>query len=104
MIEEVGEKPYAIDRLISQLGAAGKLEQLAGVAVGHLNGCVDRKRPSPDVDSVLMELLAPLKVPLVFGLPFGHGSPNLTWPVGVRAELDGRRGTLDFLEAGVQRG
>lgn len=101
MIEEVGEKPYAIDRLLSQLGAAGKLERLAGVAVGHLQGCTDRKRPTPDAESVLMELLAPLKVPVVFGLPFGHGSPNLTWPMGARAELDGRRGSLSFLESGV---
>ena len=104
LLEEVGEKPYALDRLLTQLGAAGKLEGLRGVGLGHFTGCTDRKREHPDADAVLMERLEPLGVPVVSSLPFGHGSPNLTWPVGVRAELDGRGGTLAFLESGVQRG
>lgn len=104
LLEEVGEKPYALDRLLTQLRVAGKLAGLHGVGLGHFTGCTDRKRAQPDADAVLMELLAPLGIPVVSGLPFGHGSPNLTWPMGVRAELDGRRGTLVFLESGVQRG
>ncbi len=104
LLEEVGEKPYALDRMLSQLAAAGKLDGIVGVGIGHLQGCTDRKRAEPDAETVLLELLAPLGVPLVFGLPFGHGSPNLTWPMGIRAELDGGRGTLRFLESGVQRG
>ncbi|MBW2240435.1 MAG: LD-carboxypeptidase [Deltaproteobacteria bacterium] len=104
LIEEIGERPYALDRLLTQLGAAGKLAGVQGIGVGHLVGCDDKKRTQPEAEEVLMELLAPLGVPLVFGLPFGHQSPNLTWPVGVRAELDGRRGTLMLLESGVQRG
>jgi muramoyltetrapeptide carboxypeptidase LdcA involved in peptidoglycan recycling len=47
--------------------------------------------------------LAPLEVPIVLGLPFGHGRPNLTWPFGVRGALDGERGRLEILEAGVER-
>ena len=104
LFEEIGERPYALDRLLSQLAAAGKLARVQGIGVGHLVGCDDKKRARPDAEEVLMELLAPLGVPLVFGLPFGHRSPNLSWPVGVRAELDGRRGTLTLLESGVQRG
>jgi muramoyltetrapeptide carboxypeptidase len=52
---------------------------------------------------VVEEALRPLRVPVAFGLPFGHGRPNLVWPLGVRARLDGRRATLHILERGVRR-
>jgi muramoyltetrapeptide carboxypeptidase len=103
LFEDVSEKPYAIDRLLQQLRAAGKLQALAGVGVGHLLDCVDPKRQAPSAEEVVLEALAPLKIPLVLGLPFGHGRPNLTWPFGVRGLLDGERGTLEILEAGVRR-
>jgi len=104
LFEEVGEKPYALDRMLRQLGAAGKLDVLAGVGVGHLVDCVDPKRPMPSAEEVILEALAPLGIPTVLGLPFGHGRPNLTWPFGVRGALDGERGELEVLEAGVERG
>ena len=51
----------------------------------------------------MLELLGRRGKPLVSGLPFGHEQPNLIWPVGVRAALDGERGELVLLEAGVTR-
>lgn len=104
LFEEVGEKPYALDRLLNQLAAAGKLAGLAGVGVGHLEACVDPKRSQPDADAVVLEILSELGIPIVTGLPFGHRRPNLTWPLGVRAELDGTEGELRFLEAGAIAG
>ena len=104
LFEDVSEKPYALDRLLQQLRAAGKLDDLAGVGVGHLIDCVDPKRETPSAEDVVLEALSPLGVPIVLGLPFGHGRPNLTWPFGVRGALDGGRGALEILEAGVERG
>ncbi len=104
LFEEVAEKPYALDRMLRQLGAAGKLDALAGVGVGHLVDCVDPKRPTPSAEDVVLEALAPLGIPTVLGLPFGHGRPNLTWPFGVRGALDAERGELEVLEPGVERG
>ena len=103
LFEDVHEKPYALDRLLQQLRAAGKLEALAGVGVGHLLDCVDPMRGTPSAEEVVLEALAPLGIPLVLGLPFGHGRPNLAWPFGVRGALDGERGALEILEAGVRR-
>ena len=102
LFEEIGEKPYAIDRMLHQLKAAGKLEGLGGVGVGHLVGCTDPKRDEPTAEEVIQEIITPLGLPLVFGLPFGHGHPNLPWPFGVRGVLDGERGELHILESGVQ--
>ena len=101
--EEIGEKPYALDRDLSHLAAAGKLDAAAGFAVGSLLGCEDPKRSAPTADEVVLELLGQRGKPLVTGLPFGHEAPNLIWPVGVRAALDGERGELVLLEAGVTR-
>ena len=104
LFEDVHEKPYALDRLLQQLRAAGKLEALAGVGVGHLLDCVDPMRGTPSAEEVVLEALAPLGIPLVLGLPFGHGRPNLTWPFGVRGALDGERGEFEILEVGLERG
>jgi muramoyltetrapeptide carboxypeptidase len=104
LFEDVCEKPYALDRLLQQLRAARKLDDLAGVGVGHLLDCVDPKRETPSAEEVVLEALAPLGIPIVLGLPFGHGRPNLTWPFGVRGALDGERGALEILEAGLERG
>ena len=102
LFEEVAEAPYAIDRLLHQLAAAGKLARVAGIGIGHLVGCVDPKREEPTALDVILEILEPLGVPLVSGLPFGHGRPNLPWPLGARAVLDGDRGELELLEPGIE--
>ena len=101
--EEIGEKPYAIDRDLQHLAAAGKLAAAAGFAVGSLLGCEDPKRATPTADEVVVSVLSRFRKPLVTGLPFGHAQPNLVWSVGVRARLDGKRGELTMLEAGVVR-
>jgi len=101
LFEEIGEKPYALDRDLQHLAAAGKLDAAVGFGVGSLLGCTDPKRETPTADDVVLEILGATGKPLVTGLPFGHESPNLIWPVGVQAELDGDRGELTVLEAGV---
>lgn len=113
LLEEVHEEPYRLDRLLGQLAAAGKLAQLAGVGVGALVECGPEARPidpelhgarcGPSAREAMERWLRPLGIPVVFGLPFGHRPPNLTWPLGVRARLDGERGELHILEAGVRR-
>ncbi len=106
-LEEVDEKPYRVDRLLTHLLNAGILRQVAGVAVGVCRGCVDSKARRAGeyrqtVEDVLRERLEPLKVPVVVGLPFGHVPHNATLPVGGRATLDGDQGDLIVSEAAVR--
>jgi muramoyltetrapeptide carboxypeptidase len=113
MVEEVHEEPYRLDRLLGQLAAAGKLAQLAAVGVGALVECgpdarsidpdLHGARCGPSARDAMERWLTPLGVPVAFGLPFGHCPPNLAWPHGVRARLDGERGELHILEPGVRR-
>jgi muramoyltetrapeptide carboxypeptidase len=103
LIEDVGERPYRIDRMLGQLRAAGKFDQLAGVGVGAFESCQDAKYPDVCVSTVIDAYFRPLGVPLVTGLAFGHVGANYAWPMGARATIDGDKGELQLLERGVQR-
>jgi muramoyltetrapeptide carboxypeptidase len=100
LLEDRGERPYRVDRLLEQIRCAGALERVAGVGFGHFEGC-DEADGSITAREILQEFALRLGVPWVEGLPFGHGAPNLAWPFGVRARLDGDRATLQILERGV---
>lgn len=92
LVEEVGEPPYKVDRMLVHLRRAGALDGLAGVAVGQFTDCAD-DWPTSIVD-VLNEHLGALGVPVLGGLPIGHGRDQESVPVGVPATLDVAAGTL----------
>lgn len=105
-IEDVGEEAYSVDRMLTQLRLAGKLEQAAGIIFGECAGCGpgDYKPSfaSPyTLGEVLDNILGALKVPVLSGLTIGHTSDQLTLPLGVMATLDATGGTLEIKEAGV---
>ncbi len=83
-LEDVGEKPYRIDRYLTQLRLSGALSGIAGVAVGQLTGCDEGDVLAADVvrDAVLA-----LGVPAVEGIPAGHEDANYAFPLGARASL-----------------
>ena len=105
VIEEVGERPYEIDRYLTQLSLVGALPTLAGAVIGDLTRCIDASPPSGAADppdaalQTMLERLAPL--PVAVGAPIGHGTRNEAVPFGARAELDLDRGVLAILDAAV---
>jgi muramoyltetrapeptide carboxypeptidase len=84
LLEDVGEKPYRIDRYLTQLRLAGVLDGVAGLALGRFTACDDGGILAADV---LHELAAALGVPAVEGLPVGHEDANFAVPLGARATL-----------------
>jgi muramoyltetrapeptide carboxypeptidase len=105
-LEDVGEKPYRLDRMLTQLLNGGILQQVAGVAVGVLSDCEEKTAPAAgeytqSSADVFAERLSSLKVPVVTGLPFGHVALNATLPMGAKARLDGDNGDLMIMEAAV---
>jgi muramoyltetrapeptide carboxypeptidase len=96
-IEDVGEAPYRIDRMLTQWRMSGALSKIAGVAVGSFTKCeVPANIPSFSVSEVLRDRLGDLGIPVVSDLPFGHQAPNAALPVGVIATLDASEGILSF--------
>lgn len=93
-LEDIDEKPYRCDRMLTHLLNAGVFGQVTGVALGIFAECLDAKAGQggeyrQTVEDVLAERLGGLGVPVVRNLPFGHVSLNATLPVGIQATLDG---------------
>ena len=105
LMEDLGERPYRVDRLITHLDAAGVFSAVSGVIVGEFSGCVEpeaTRAQSPTVAEVLEERLGRLAIPVAVGAPVGHGLRNVALPHGALVELDTRFGTLIALEGAVQ--
>jgi muramoyltetrapeptide carboxypeptidase len=101
-LEEIGEAPYRIDRMLTQLRQSGLLSQAGGVMLGVFQKCTSPDdEPSLTLDEVFRDQLGDLGVPAAYGLSFGHIAHQLTLPVGVRARFDTQAGTLTLLEPAV---
>ena len=101
-IEDVGEQPYRIDRMLTQLRQSVDLRQLAGIALGVFEDCNPKDATaSQSLIEVLKDRLGDLGIPVIYGLSFGHIRDQFTLPVGIEAELDTEKATMTFLETGV---
>jgi muramoyltetrapeptide carboxypeptidase len=108
VFEEVGSSPHGIDRALLQLSQAGKFERVKGVVIGDLTGCEWNDgggSPWPHtktLEEVLEERLGLLGVPVIYKLPFGHGTHMATLPLGVQATLDASTCTLEVTEPALR--
>ncbi len=98
-LEDVDEQPYSIDRMLTHLKLAGKLDQAAGIVFGECADCRPRDfKPSFEssfsLGEVLDRILGKLPLPVLSGLTIGHTEDQLTLPIGVVATLDAGRGEL----------
>ena len=99
-LEDTGEQLYRIDRMITHLRLAGKLDAAAGILLGQFSDCGP---PSGDcsVDDILRDLLSGLNIPVLANFPAGHIRDNWTLPLGVMARIDADARELRFLEPSV---
>ncbi len=101
-LEDVNERPYRVDRLLSQLRLAGVLDGLAGVVVGRFT-CDEYEGEKKEQDEreqreVVLEYCRALGCPVVADFPCGHVRNNVTLPLGARVTLDADAGTLEVIE------
>ncbi|WP_372013817.1 S66 peptidase family protein [Pseudoxanthomonas sp. 10H] len=98
-LEDVGEAPYRVDRMLSTLRLMGALDQVAGVVFGECTDCDPGEGyGSLTVPQILDDYLLPLKVPAYRGAMIGHIRQQFILPVGGQVELDADAGTLRMLE------
>ncbi|OGQ13361.1 MAG: hypothetical protein A2138_12950 [Deltaproteobacteria bacterium RBG_16_71_12] len=106
VLEEVGERPYRVDRMLTQLIGSGALRGVRAVVAGHLTDCVEQnggggaRDPAPSAHAVFAERLAHAGIPFASGLAAGHQAPNRALPLGVRVRVHVGEGagTLTLLE------
>ena len=97
VLEDVGEAPYRVDRMLTQWRSSGVLRGLAGVATGQFSWKEEVEPGDFSMDGILEERLSDLGIPLVMNLPLGHGLPNMALPLGAAATLDANQGTLKLI-------
>jgi len=92
LIEDRGEAPYRLDRMLTQLDMAGSLDGIAGLAFGSFEACGEPE----EFLRIISDRFKSAPYPVLTGLEFGHGKRNLTIPVGLRASLDTDLGRLIY--------
>lgn len=102
-MEDIEEKPYRVDRMLTQLQQTGNLDKAAGFALGIFADCV----PEPEDRSLSLletvdDQLLSLNKPTAYGLSWGHISNQATLPIGIQCQLKADQQSLVLLEAGVE--
>lgn len=92
LLEDVGEAPYRIDRMLTHLKLAGRFDGIAGLILGTFTDCGD---PEP-IWSRAGELLGDTPIPIWANFPCGHGEENVLLPLGIEAVMDSSSGILSF--------
>jgi len=95
--EDVDEKLYSIDRMLTHLRLSGRISQLRGVIIGKLKGCGSES----EMLDLLREFFDAFSIPVVRNLPFGHEGNNLLMPIGSRVRLSTRNRELTITEPAV---
>ena len=96
VLEEIDEYKYKIDRMLMHLKRSGKLDNLAGLIVGHLTDIKDPEVPFGEkIEEIVVSKTTRKNYPIAFNFPIGHENPNLAW-------VHGSVMTLNVTEAGSQ--
>ena len=94
ILEEIEMEGYWLDGILTQLRNAGLLDGVAGIVIGDIKTKWSGGIAELSTEDIVEEVLGPLGVPLIFGLPIGHGKHHATVPFGAMATLDADAGTL----------
>jgi len=102
-IEEVSEAPYRVDRILTQLLLANKLQQCKGIILGQFKDCdLPHYERSLTLEEVLQDRLYNLGIPMFSGFCSGHDYPKLTLPIGARVKINAETGVIQVMEAVVE--
>lgn len=91
-MEDIGEAPYRIDRMLTHLRNAGWFQHVQAVIAGDFTRCIQRPddpEPTPETIDVIRTFLDRNHLPAIFNLHFGHGGPALTIPFGGHVRIEG---------------
>lgn len=102
-IEDVGEEPYKIDRMLTQLILSGKLQECTGIILGQFTECeLPHYERSLTLEQIIEDRIIPLGKPTISNLACGHSYPKLTLPIGARIKIDSSKNFVQVLEPVVK--
>jgi len=94
VLEEIDNQGYIHDGILTHLRNAGLFDGAVGIVVGDITSKWSEGIAELSAEDIVEEVLAPLGLPLIFGLPVGHNKHHATVPLGALATLDADAGTL----------
>lgn len=101
-LEEIGEEPYRVDRMLIQLKLSGELQKLSGILIGAFTNCdAKEKENSLTLTEVFEDILLPFNIPILKNLSFGHITNKFTLPFGIKAKINTKEKTFNLLEPAV---
>jgi muramoyltetrapeptide carboxypeptidase len=105
ILEDLGAKPYQIDRMLTHLKQAGKFDSVRGVVFGEMLNCTQHVNQGYTLEEVVLDVLGETDFPILYGFPTGHTSrPNIVVPFGVQARLSlGSDSVFELLEPAVTK-
>lgn len=103
LLEEVGEAPYRIDRMLNQLKIANAFNQANAVILGRFVDCYesDVEKKTLTLNEVIADFLDDLEIPVIYNVKHGHISENITMPFGIKYNVNASRGFINILESAV---
>ena len=101
-LEEIGEEPYRVDRMLWQMKQAGVFKKINGLVLGSFKNCQpEEPHKSFSLEEVFDQHFGQANFPVYQGAAFGHIGPKFTLPIGVNAEMDADQFTIRTLERSV---
>lgn len=94
-LEDVNEKPYSVDRMLTQLALTGKLKKVRGFIFGNFVNGGD----ATHFKEIALDILKDFNGPILFNFPAGHGSLKVTLPLGINVRISSKEKKLKYLEA-----
>lgn len=104
LIEDIGELPYKVDRMLNQLRLAGIFKKIKGIILGRFVDCNehDPNKKTLTLGEVIDHYIGSLKIPSIYTFPHGHIKDFVTIPFGIKVNLNATKGIVDFAEAAVK--
>ncbi|WP_373370787.1 S66 peptidase family protein [Lederbergia panacisoli] len=98
-LEDIGEEPYRIDRMLTQLSLAGKFSDAVGIVLGTWTECSSERYANGfQVEDLFEKIIAPTGKPTIFNVSAGHGKPTLSLPLGHSVFLDAEKGKFSIVK------
>lgn len=99
-MEDIGERPYRIDRMLTQILQSTNLHEAAGIILGVFEDCRAKEGSrSLSLMECLEDRLGHLDMPIIYGLSFGHIKSHFTIPIGIQGEMNTATRSLKLMEA-----
>lgn len=104
LIEDVGEAPYRIDRMLNQLRVTNTFNKIAGLIAGQFTECIEKdpETKTLSLDEIFTHYFSEVKVPVIDNFPHGHIKHNVTIPFGIKVKLNASKGYVEYLENAVE--